>query len=273
MNIDDARAHFRTLHREGTFVMPNPHDLGSCRLLTSLGFEALATTSGGFGLSLGRQDMTVTRGELVEHVRAMCSVTQLPMNVDAEQCFHDSPGGIAATVELLAEAGAAGCSIEDWSPETEKIEDVVVAAERVAQASSAAERVGLLLTARAENHLRGHDDLEDTIRRLVAFRDAGAHVVYAPALTDLSAIGRVVEEVGAPVNVLLVPGGPSVPQLAAAGVRRISVGSALARVAYGALLQAAEQLRDSGALEPGASYLSGEVTKGVFAAPTEGTNI
>jgi len=266
MEIDRIRARFRDLHREGTFVMPNPHDLGSCRLLTSLGFEALATTSGGFAASLGRQDMTLTRNQLVEHVRAMCSVTPLPMNVDAERCFPDDPGGVAKTVELLAEAGAAGCSIEDWNPTTKRIEDVAVMVERVAHASAVAEKGGLILTARAENHLRGHDDLEDTIRRLVAFREAGAHAVYAPALSDLSAIRRVVDEVGAPVNVLLVPRGPSAPQLAAAGVRRVSVGSSLALIAYGALLQAAEGLRDSGCLDAGAPYLRREVANSVFAA-------
>ena len=211
--------------------MPNPYDLGSCRLLTELGFEALATTSGGFAASLGRQDMTVTRDELVEHVRSICGVTDLPVNVDAEQCFPGSPGGVVATVELLAGAGAAGCSIEDWNPLTREIEELGVAVERVGNAAAAAERVGLVLTARGENHLRGRDDLEDTIRRLVAYRHAGAHVVYAPALTDLAQIGRVVQETAAPVNVLLTPGGPTKQQLAGIGVRRLSVGGSLARIA------------------------------------------
>jgi len=246
--------------------MPNPHDLGSCRLLTTLGFEALATTSGGFAASLGRQDMTVGRDVLVEHVRAMCSVTPLPVNVDSEQCFPDSPGGIAATVELLAEAGAAGCSIEDWNPLTKEIEDLTVAVERVAIAAVVAEREGLVLTARAENHLRGRDDLEDTIKRLVAFRKAGAHAVYAPALTDLSAIARIVQETGAPVNVLLVPGGPSSTQLADIGVRRLSVGNFLARIAYGSLFQAAERLRDMGTLEADAAYLDRGVANRAFVA-------
>src|ERR1700722_4480837 len=127
---DEIKARFRALHRDGTFLMPNPYDLGSCRLLTSLGFEALATTSGGWAASLGRPDMTADRQELIAHVRAMCEATHLPMNVDAERCFPDSPGGVAATVELLADAGAAGCSIEDWNPATKEIDDVVSATER-----------------------------------------------------------------------------------------------------------------------------------------------
>ena len=182
MEIDETRARFRTLHLEGTFIMPNPHDVGSCRLLTALGFEALATTSGGFAASLGRPDMTIRRDELVDHVRTLCSATHLPISVDAERCFPDSPGGVPATVALLAEAGAAGCSIEDWNPLTNEIEMLPVAVERVAIAAAAAEREGLVLTARAENHLRGRDDLDDTVGRLVAFREAGAHVVYAPGL-------------------------------------------------------------------------------------------
>jgi 2-methylisocitrate lyase-like PEP mutase family enzyme len=269
MELDDARARFRALHREGTFLMPNPHDLGSCCLLTTLGFEALATTSGGFAASLGRQDMTVGRDALVEHVRAMCSVTHLPVSVDAEQCFPESPGGIESTVELLAEAGAAGCSIEDWNPLTKEIEEMEVAVERVAVAAVVAEREGLVLTARAENHLRGRDDLGDTIGRLIAFREAGAHAVYAPALTDLSAIARIVEETDAPVNVLLVPGGPSSAQLKDIGVRRLSVGNSLARIAYGALFQAAERLRDLGTVDAGAPYLDRGVANTAFVASSD----
>jgi 2-methylisocitrate lyase-like PEP mutase family enzyme len=266
MDIDHIRARFRTLHLDGTFIMPNPHDLGSCRLLTSLGFEALATTSGGLAASLGRQDMTVSRHELVDHVRALCRATDLPVNVDAERCFPDSPGGVAETVELLAEAGAAGCSIEDWNPDTQEIEPATVAVDRVAVAADAADRLGLTLTARAENHLRGKDDLDDTVTRLAAYAAAGAHVVYAPGLKELSAIGRVVEETSAPANVLLVPGGPTALQLAAVGVRRISVGSSLARIAYGALVEAAEHLQDTGSLPPDARYLSRARADGAFAA-------
>ena len=188
------------------------------------------------------------REELVGHVASLTSVTDLPVNVDAEQCFPESDGGVATTVRLLARAGASGCSIEDWDPKRATIETVDLATQRVATAVAAADREGIVLTARAENHLRGHDDLDDTIARLRAFRDAGAHVVYAPALPDTSAVARVVEEVGGAVNVLLTPGGPSRQELAEIGVRRLSVGGSLARVAYGAMYQAAEQLLDSGAL-------------------------
>ncbi len=246
--------------------MPNPFDLGSCRLLEELGFPALATTSGGLAASMGRPDMSVDREELVAHVAALRAVTDLPINVDAEQCFPDSAGGVAATVQLLAGAGASGCSLEDWDSRRGVIEDMEIATERVSVAAAAANEMGLMLTARAENHLRGRNDLDDTIARLKAFRDAGAHVVYAPGLTDLIHMARLVDEVGGPVNVLLMPGGPSRDELAEVGVRRLSVGSALARVAYGRLYEAAQQLLDTGTLAPDAGYLSREVANRAFAA-------
>ena len=237
---------FHALHNEGTFLMPNPFDLGSCRLLDDLGFPALATTSGGFAATRGQLDMTVNRRELVDHVASLRQVTDLPISVDAEQCFPHEEGGVASTVRLLAQAGASGCSIEDWNPHEGAIEDIDRVAEQVAIAAAAAAGEGLTLTARAENHLRGHDDLDDTIARLVAYRDAGADVLYAPALIELSAIARVVDEVGGPVNALRLPGGPSRNELAGVGVRRLSIGSALARVAYGAAYEAARDLLDSG---------------------------
>ncbi len=244
--------------------MPNPHDLGSCRLLSTLGFEALATTSGGFAASMGRPDMTASRQELVDHVRAICDATELPVNVDSEQCFPQESGGVARTVQMLAEAGAAGFSIEDWDPHVRRIEDLDTAVSRVAIAAAAAERHGLVLTARAENHLRGRDDLDDTINRLGAYRHAGAQVVYVPGLTDLSAVARIVNEVGGPVNVLLLPGGPTTNQFADAGVRRISLGSSLARIAYGALVRAAEDVKTAGALPDDAPYLSRELANRAF---------
>jgi 2-methylisocitrate lyase-like PEP mutase family enzyme len=247
-------------------MMPNPHDGGSARLLTALGFEALATTSSGFAASLGRRDMSVSRAELVEHVHTICSVTVLPVSVDAERCFPGSPGGVAETVTQLADVGAAGCSIEDWDPRAGRIDPIETAAARVRDAATAAHASGLVLTARAENHLRGHDDLDDTVARLAAYVDAGADVVFAPGLADLVAIARVVADVGAPVNVLLRPDGPTVAELAAAGVRRISVGGALARVAYGALVQAAEGLLASGAFAPDLPSLSPELAGSAFVA-------
>ena len=238
----DRRESFRALHSGGIFVMPNPWDVGSAKLLASMGFEALATTSAGLAWSLGKLDMQVTREELVAHVARLTQATPLPLNVDSERCFPDEPGGVAETVRLLADAGAAGCSIEDFDPATGEIDPVDVAAERVAIAAQGS----LVLTARAENHLHGVDDLDDTIGRLKAYRDAGADVVYAPGLAELAAITRVVDEVGIPVNVLALPGGPSVSELGSAGVRRVSTGGALARTAYGALLAGAEELRDAG---------------------------
>lgn len=240
------RDRFRQLHERATFVMPNPWDIGSARILASLGFPALATTSLGHAASLGKVDQTVTRDELLTHVSAISAAVDLPLNVDAERCFADDLAGVAETVTLLAEAGAAGCSIEDYDPARGAIDGVEVAAERVAAAAEAAHRHGMLLTARAENALYGIDDLDDTVARLRAYRAAGADVLYAPRLTDAGQIRRVVEATDAPVNVLAVRHGPSIPALAELGVRRVSTGGPLARAAYGALRRAAEELLGPG---------------------------
>jgi 2-methylisocitrate lyase-like PEP mutase family enzyme len=264
MDPDERRSRFHELHRSGTFIMPNPHDVGSCRLLTALGFEAVATTSSGFAASLGHRDMTLPRDVLVEHVRALSACTDLPLNVDAERCFPESQGGIEQTVDLLAEAGASGCSIEDWNPSAGRIEPFDDAVAAVATAASAARRHGLVLTARAEGHLRGRDDLDDTVARLIAFRAAGADVVYAPGLVQLTDITRVVTEAGAPVNVLLFPGGPTRDELAGVGVRRLSVGGAFTRIAYGALVNAAETLKATGVLGPLSPYLPRDLAERAF---------
>ena len=241
----ERRGRFRELHaRAGLFVMPNPWDVGSARLLEALGFEALATTSAGFAWSLGKLDHAVTRDELVAHVAALADVVSVPLNVDSERLYPDEPGGVAETVRLLAEAGAAGCSIEDYDPATGQLDDVGLAAERVALAAGA--KGDVVLTARCESHLHGGTDLDDTIARLVAYREAGADAVYAPGLTDLSEITRVVGEVDAPVNVLALPTGPTIEELEAAGVRRVSVGSLLAAAAYGALVGGASELLERG---------------------------
>jgi 2-methylisocitrate lyase-like PEP mutase family enzyme len=249
MPVADRRARFRDLHaRERLFVMPNPWDAGSARLLASLGFEALATTSAGFAWSIGKADQQVTRDELVAHVAHMAQATPLPLNVDSERCYPDDPGGVSETVAQLADAGAAGFSIEDYDPAADRIDDVGLAAERVAEAAEAAHRLDdpLVLTARCENHIRGVDDLQDTIARLVAYRDAGADVVYAPGLATIEQVRAVVDAGGIPVNVLALAGGPSTRELAEAGVRRVSTGGALARAAYGALLAAATELHGEG---------------------------
>jgi len=246
MTAEPRRARFHELHaREQLFVMPNPWDVGSARILAALGFEALATTSAGFAWVLGKLDTQVRRDELVAHVAELAPATDLPLNVDSERCYPDDPGSVAETVRRLGEAGAAGCSIEDWNPVTGQIEDVGLATDRVAEAAVAARAFDppLVLTGRAENHLHGIDDLDDTIARLVAYRDAGADCVYAPWLSTPEQISAVVDAVGVPVNVLATPAVPPLPELAQLGVRRISTGSLLAGVAYGALAAAARELR------------------------------
>jgi 2-methylisocitrate lyase-like PEP mutase family enzyme len=268
ISAGDRRARFRALHaRQGLFLLPNPWDVGSARLLESCGFEALATTSAGFAWSIGKPDQGVVRDELVDHVASLATATSLPLNVDSERCYPDDPGGIPGTVELLAEAGAAGFSIEDYNPATGSIDDVENAAARVGLAAEAAHRLPdpMVLTGRAENHIRGVDDLDDTIARLLAYRDAGADVVYAPGLSDLDQIATVVEAVGVPVNVLALPHGPTVSELASVGVRRVSTGGALARSAYGALLGGAQELIADGTSSYARGGPSSEELEAAFA--------
>ncbi|MEV6848507.1 isocitrate lyase/phosphoenolpyruvate mutase family protein [Actinoplanes sp. NPDC051411] len=237
---------FRKLHESGTFVIPNPWDVPSARVLEHLGFAALATTSSGFAASLGRGDQHVTRDELVAHVATLTAAVRIPVSVDAERGYATGTAGVAATVRMLIEAGAAGVSIEDYDPDSQSIYPVDVAAERIAAAAAECDRHGVVLTGRAENHLYGAGGLDDTVARLVAYRDAGAACLYAPGLSDLGDIARVVREVAAPVNVLALRNGPSVSELAGAGVRRVSTGGSLAWAAYGALAEAATELRDLG---------------------------
>lgn len=251
MTPQQGRTRFFELHaREQVFLLPNPWDVGSAKLLAGAGFDALATTSAGFAWSRGRDDYGVTRDELVEHVRTLAAATELPLTVDSERCFADDGDldGVAETVRLLHDAGAAGCSIEDWNGPAGRIDPIDVAAERVAAAVAAAHVEGdpLVLTARAENLLHGVDDIDDTIARLVAYRDAGADCVYAPGLRTAEDIRTVVDAVGVPVNVLARPSGPSVAEIGAAGGRRVSVGGALASHAYAAMLRAAQELLDTG---------------------------
>jgi 2-methylisocitrate lyase-like PEP mutase family enzyme len=249
VSADDRRARFRALHAaDDLFVMPNPWDAGSARLLASAGFEALATTCAGFAWSVGKPDQTVSRDELIAHVAVMAAATPLPLNADSERLYPDDPGGVAETVARLADAGAAGCSIEDFNPATGRPDDVDVAAARVAEAANAAHRLPepIVLTGRAENHIVGVDDFDDTIARLIAYRDAGADVVYAPGLADLRQIAAVVDAVGVPVNVLALPKGPTISELASVGVRRVSTGGLLARAAYGTLLAGARELLTDG---------------------------
>ena len=234
---------FRALHDGDAFVIPNPWDLGSVRVLEALGYRALATTSSGFALTLGRKDGQTTLDEVAAHVRALADGTDLPVSVDLENGYGARPEDAAHAIARAAEAGAAGGSIEDWDPEG-GIYPIDQAAERVAAAAEAARATGspFVLTGRAENHIRGNPDLDDTIARLRAYEEAGADVLYAPGLGSADEVRRVCEAVSGPVNVLAHPGFASVAEIAEAGARRISVGGALAFVAYGAAAAAAKEL-------------------------------
>jgi len=245
-SASDRRDRFRRLHERGLFLMPNPWDIGSAKILASMGFEALATTSLGHAAGLGKLDLTVTRAELLDHVAALTAAVDLPLNVDSQRLFADDPAGVAEMVTEIAERGAAGCSIEDYNPASGLIDPVEVAMERVAAAAEAAHRHGVVLTARAENHVYDLGDLDDTIRRLVAYRAAGADVIYAPRLTEADDIRRVVEATDAPVNVLAVRHSPPIGELTEMGVRRVSTGGTLARAAYGTLVAAANEMRTAG---------------------------
>lgn len=240
-----AREQFQTLHQSGSFIIPNPYDVGSARLLEAMGFSALATTSAGFAWSLGRPDTGVTREELVTHVAAITASVAVPLNVDAERCFAEDLSGVAETIDRLAEAGASGISIEDWNPATQSIDSLATAAARVEAAAKAAKQHGVLITARCENHIHGLTDFDDTLNRLRAYRDAGADVLFAPGISTTEQIEKVVG-LGLPVNVILVTTPLSAVELGNLGVRRVSVGGSLARFAQGAMVAAAQQLLDHG---------------------------
>ncbi len=249
---DDVAKDFLQLHRKGEpLLLANVWDAGSARLLEALGYEALATTSSGHAGTLGRQDGAITRDEALSHCQEIAAATRLPVSADLENCFANDPEGVAETIRLAGETGLAGCSIEDYSgAETKRIYPLKEAVARVRAAVDAAQSGRrLILTARAENGIRGVDDLGDTIERLQAYAEAGADVVYAPGLADLDAIRKVVEAVAVPLNVLCLPGGPSVPELASAGVARISVGGAFYYAALGALATAAREWREQGTHE------------------------
>lgn len=244
--ISERRKAFQGLHESGLFIMPNAWDIGSARLLAWSGFPAIATTSLGHAAALGQLDQSVTLDELLDHVRGLAAAVDIPLSVDSERCFADTPEGVASTVEQLAEAGASGCSIEDYDPARGAIDSVEIATERVVAAAEAAHRHGMVLTARAENHLYGVDDLDDTIARLRSYREAGADVVYAPRLVEADAMRRIVDGVDAPVNVLAMRSTPPIGVLDELGVRRVSTGGWLARAAYGAVIVAARELLSAG---------------------------
>ena len=245
-----ARRFLALHHRAGTpLLLPNPWDRGSARVLASLGFEALATTSSGAAAALGRLDGSLGRDEAIAHAATIVEATELPVSADLENGFADDPVDVAETIRLALGAGLAGASIEDFTRDPQApIYDRERAAERVAAAAEAAHAgpVRLVLTARAENFLHGRPDLDDTIARLQAYQEAGADVLYAPGLHRIQDIRDVVSAVERPVNVLTRPGAPPVPELAQAGVRRVSVGGAFAFAALGSLVDAATELRTSG---------------------------
>src|SRR2546427_4159424 len=237
---------FKALHGGEPFIIPNPWDAGSARVLAALGFKALATTSSGFAFTLGRLDGLTTLDEVVEHASVLDQATDLPLSVDLENGYGPDPETAALAIRRIAEVGAVGGSIEDYDP-AGRIYQLHHAAERVAAATEAARGLDFpfTLTARAENHIRGHPDLKDTIARLRAFEDAGADVLYAPGLRTVDEIRAVCEAVSKPVNVLAVPG-LSFADLVAAGARRVSVGGSLTWVAVRAMADAAVAIRDAG---------------------------
>jgi 2-methylisocitrate lyase-like PEP mutase family enzyme len=243
---------FRALHeRDTAFIIPNPWDAGTARLLAHLGFEALATTSAGYAFSVGQRDNTIGRDEMMAHVAKIASAMDLPVSADLENGFGDSPEIVAETIRLAAASGLAGCSIEDMSREAgTPIYEHEHAVERIRAAVETARSLPFpfTLTARAENYLVGKRDLKDTINRLQAYQTAGANVLYAPGLSNKEEIAAVVSSVDRPVNVVMGLQGVQLThaELSAIGVKRISVGSALSRSALGAFLRAAREMREHG---------------------------
>jgi 2-methylisocitrate lyase-like PEP mutase family enzyme len=266
---NDKAAAFRALHQTGTFVIPNPWDIGTARLLAHLGFAALATTSAGFAFSRGRPDGAVTRKETMKHAREIVGATDLPVSADLENGFGDAPREAAETIRQAAAAGLVGGSIEDATGrKDDPIYEHARAVERVRAAVEATRRLPFpfTLTARAENFLWGRPDLADTIRRLQAFQEAGADVLYAPGLKTREEIATLIRAVDRPVNVLAgIPGALGVAELAEIGVRRISIGGSLARAALGAVLKAGHEMRESGSFGFAGTAPSGREINGLFA--------
>jgi 2-methylisocitrate lyase-like PEP mutase family enzyme len=260
--MSDLATSFLELHRgSAPLLLANAWDVGTAKALAALGFEALATTSAGHAATLGRHDGKVTRDEALAHAAELVAATELPVSADLENGFADTPEGVAETVRLAVDTGLAGCSIEDYDGSA--LYDSGLAKERVAAAVEAAGDQ-LVLTARAENHIRGVQDLEDTIARLRSFEEVGAPVLYAPGLVDAGQIRQVVESVDRPVNVLALPGAPTVAELGAIGVARISVGSGFTLVAYGALVAAARELLDDGTYGWWATAAAANEVRGAF---------
>ena len=263
---------FRALHeRDRAFIIPNPWDIGTARLLAHLGFEALATTSAGYAFSIGQRDNTVGRDSMMEHVRSIASATDLPVSADLENGFGDAPETVAETIRLAGATGLVGGSIEDMTARPDDpLYDLGLAVERVRAAAEAARSLPFpfTLTARAENYLVGRRDLADTVRRLQAYQEAGADVLYAPGLTSSEDIAAVVSSVDRPVNVVMGLQGVqlSLAELSEIGVKRVSVGSALSRAALGAFLRAAHEMRERGTFEFAAEAVSYREISALFTA-------
>ncbi len=261
----ERAARFLVLHRPGhPLLLPNPWDAGSAKLLRSLGFDALATTSSGYAATIGRLDGDITRDQALAHAAAIVAATDLPVSADLENGFADAPQGVAETARGAVEAGLAGFSIEDFTGrEDEPIYELDLACERVAAAVEVAHAgsAHLVLTARAENYLHGNPDLADTIARLQAYQKAGADVLYAPGVSSAQDIHELVASVARPVNVLARRGVPPVAELAGLGVSRVSVGGAFAFAALDTMVQAARELR-----EPGTYEFTRSATRGARAA-------
>lgn len=243
-------AHFLDLHYgDAPLLLPNPWNPGSAKLFASIGFDALATTSSGHAATLGRLDGGVSREEALSHAGVIVDATPLPVSADLERGFADDPAGVAETVSLAIDEGLAGCSVEDFTGRDNKpIYDAGLAKDRVAAAAETAHAgsVHLVLTARAENYLHNRPDLADTITRLQSFQENGADVLYAPGLTDVDDIRAVVKSVDLPVNVLALPGAPTVSELAEIGVKRISVGGGFSLVGLAAVAEAADEFLNEG---------------------------
>ena len=267
-------AAFAALHaRPGAFIIPNPWDIGTARLLAHLGFEALATTSAGYAFSAGRPDNTIGRDDTLAHAAAIVSATDLPVSADLENGFGDSPETVAETIRLAAKAGLAGASIEDMPSHSHTtLYEMGHAADRIRAAAEVVRRLPFrfTLTARAENYLVGRPDLKDTIARLQAYQAAGADVLYAPGLRTKEDIATVVRSVDRPVNVIMGLEGVqlSLATLSEIGVKRISVGSALTRAAFGAFLRAANEMREHGTFDFAAEAVSYKDLTAIFQAMT-----
>jgi 2-methylisocitrate lyase-like PEP mutase family enzyme len=270
---DQKAARFRALHQApGAFVMPNPWDAGSARILAAEGFAALATTSAGLAFSLGRRDGQASRAETLANAAAIVAATDLPVSADLENGFGHRPEDCAATLRDAIGTGLAGGSIEDATGDPARpIYDFAEAVERVAAAAEAVRDRPFVLTARAENFLHGRPDLDDTIRRLQAFAAAGAEVLYAPGLTDLAQIRTLCAALDRPVNVVMgLVGRPfTVAELAEAGVKRISLGGSLARTALGALVRAAREMREDGSFTFAGQALRGAEVEAMMEAPKQ----